>query len=370
MPDESPRAQANQGVSESSAGATGGQPAESGGLTVSAAGSATRRQLLKAGVGFAGVAAFTYGFHRTRSEILAATDGSALDDVPGTSEFVFRWTGRDLFTTEEFLTALDTELQTLGIPDATTGTALFDTIESATGIDPRTAGAVTGFGRYPRADEDYAGLLFESGAEPAAVRAQIQRGALTATSEYGGQELWGLGNSRLEWSVRLTHFGGGRYGLGTAPELEDVVDVRAGEAERIGGNVRRGLGEAEGLVRAGFVLPPAAFEGVDLPITGLAENVEYGSASLVDGELTVRLVAPSASVASDLEQTLTVLSDLERQTIVDQVGGESPLVEVVLAVLDDVETTVEGSVVRLTVADGYRVPAVLVGFLLDDAVIA
>ena len=91
--------------------------------------------------------------------------------------------------------------------------------------------------------------------------------------------------------------------------------------------------------------------------------------SLVDGVLTVKLVAPSASVAADLDQTLTVLSGLDRQTILDQIGASSPLVEVILAVLGDLETTVEGSVVRVTVADGYRVPAVLIGFLLDRAVI-
>lgn len=372
MADESPRAPAGQGEAEATPDGRGGQPADGdGGRGVTGGGgSATRRQLLKSGVGFVGVGAVAYGYQRTRSNVVPVTDGSALDDVPARSEFVFRWTGRDLFRTGAFQTALDRELEALGIADATTATELFDTVETATGVDPRSAGAVTAFGRYPRPDEDYAGLLFESSVDPEAVRAQIQqRGALTGTSEYAGQRLWGLGNDRLTWSLLLGHFESGRYGLGTAPELEDIVDVRSGGGDRIGGAVRRGLSEAEGIVRAGFVVPPAAFESVDLPLTALAENVEYGSASLVDGVLTVRLVAPSSSVATDLEQTLTALSELDRERIVDQIGGSSPLVEVVLTLLDDLETTVEGSAVRLTVADGFRVPAVLVGFLLDSAVV-
>lgn len=332
-------------------------------------GSATRRQLLKAGVGFAGVGAVSYGYHRTREDVVATTDGSALDDVPASSEFVFRWTGRELFRTEAFQTALDEELQRLDIPDATTTTELLNSMEWATGIDPRNVGPVTAFGRYPRPDQRYAALLFESSVAPEQTRDQMAaRNTLTGTSEYSGQTMLGLGSPRLKWSLLLAHLGDGRYGLGTTPELEDVVDVRGGNAQRIGGKVRRGLGEAEGIVRAGFVVPPAALEGLDLPIGGLAENVEYGSASLVDGVLTVELVAPSASVAGDLEQTLTVLSELDQQ-IIDQIGGSSPLVEVVLAVVDDLDTAVEGSIVRITVADGYRVPAVVVGYLLNSAVI-
>ena len=334
--------------------------------------STTRRQLLKAGVGFAGVGAVGYGYLRTRGDIVAATDGSQLDDVPAQSEFVFRWTGTELFETNGFQTALDEELEALGIPDATTTTELLDTIESGTGIDPRQAGAVTAFGRFPRAESNYTGLLFESGATPDEVRAQTQQqGALTGTNTYREQTLWGLGNSRLEWSLLLAHLDGDRYGLATTPELEDVIDVRNGDAARVGDSVRRGLTEADGgIVRGGFVVPPAAFADLDLPITGLAESIEYGSASLADGVLTVRLVAPSASVATDLEQTLTALSGIDRRTIIDQIGGSSPLVEVILAVLDELETTVEQSVDRITVADGYRVPAVLVAFLLERAIIA
>lgn len=332
--------------------------------------SATRRQLLKAGVGFAAVGGVGYGYFRTRSDIVAATDGSPLDDVPGRSEFVFRWTGSELFTAEGFRAALDDELAALAIADATSTTELLDTVESGTGIDPRASGAVVAFGRLPRERGNYAGLLFESSANPDGVRAEIQQqGALTTTSTYREQTLWGLGNSRLEWSLLLAHLSGDRYGLATTAELEDVIDVRTGERARLGGSVRTGLNEAgEGMVRGGFVVPPAAFEGLDLPVAGLAENIEYGSVSLADGVLTVRLVAPSGAVATDLEQTLTVLSNLDRQTIIDQIGEPSPLVEVILAVLGDLETEVEGSVVRVTVADGFRVPAVLVGFLLDSAV--
>ncbi|WP_436903149.1 hypothetical protein [Halovenus halobia] len=378
---QSPKSSASEGQPPSSGaprqsfsnGAPGGQPPTTGTSGQQAGGggeSATRRQLLKAGVGFTAVGAVGYGYLRTRSDIVAATDGSPLDDVPGRSEFVFRWTGSELFTAEGFRAALDDELAALAISDATSTTELLDTVEAGTGIDPRASGAVVAFGRLPRASRNYAGLLFESSATPENVRAEIQqRGALTTTSTYREQTLWGLGSSRLEWSLLLAHLSGDRYGLATTSELEDVVDVRNGERARLGGSVRTGLNEAgEGMIRGGFVVPSAAFEGLDLPVVGLAENIEYGSVSLGDGVLTVRLVAPSGSVATDLEQTLTALSGLDRQTIIDQIGEPSPLVEVILAVLDDLETEVEGSVVRVTVADGFRVPAVLIGFLLDSAV--
>ena len=257
MADESPRNSAGQGGPQSSPGGTAGGQAPRQAVAAGA-GNATRRQLLKAAGGFAGVGVVGYAFHRTRGDIVAATDGSAFDDVPGRSEFVFRWTGRDLFTDERFLTALDRELQALAVADATSGPELFDTVENATGLDPRTAGEVTAFGRFPRDAGNYAGLLFESETGPTTVAEQIQQqGALTGTSEYGGQTLWGLGNDRLAWSLQLAHLEGSRYCLGSRPELEAVLDVRSGDMQRVGGRVRRGLDEAGGIVRGGFVVPPA-----------------------------------------------------------------------------------------------------------------
>jgi hypothetical protein len=98
-------------------------------------GPATRRQLLKAGVGFGAVGVAGYGYLRSQDDVVAATDGSTVDDVPGRSEFVFSWTGTELFRTDGFEAAVDQELGVLSIDEAGTTGELFETISAGSAIE-------------------------------------------------------------------------------------------------------------------------------------------------------------------------------------------------------------------------------------------
>jgi hypothetical protein len=246
---------------------------------------------------------------------------------------------------------------------------LFETISSVTTLDPRELDAVSAFGELPRESDSYAGFIFDAETGPQTVRDRLDStGNLRGTGEYEGQTLWFVGNEQLTWNLVFGHLGENRYALGTRPELEDIVDVRAGEKQRVGGGVIDGLERvSEGLLRGGFVAPPAAFEALDLSITtGLAESITFGSAHVSDGTLTVTLVAPSESVAADLDQTLNALGQLDQEDIAAQVGT-APVVTVILALLEDLNTELDDSAVKVTVTDGYRVPALAVGFLLERA---
>lgn len=351
--------------------------AEQGGGAPAAGGSGsgdeeTRRQLLKAGVGLGAVGVIGYAYLRTQEEVTAATDGSTVDDVPERSEFVFSWTGRELQTDDGFVTAADQELGTLAIDGASSTSELFETITAATAIDPRELGEVSAFGGVPTESGTYAGLIFESEADPQTVRDRLaERGHLLDTVEYREQTLWVTSSDRLTWELLLGHLGEGRYALGSREELEEIIDVRAGERGRIGGKAIDGFEEAgEGLLRGGFVVPPETFANLELSFaTGLADAIEYGSARLsADGVLTVTFVAPNDSMAEDLDQTLNALGQLDRETISAQVGGSSPIVEVILTILEEIDTEVDGSSVRVTVADGFRVPAVVLGVVLERGV--
>lgn len=332
----------------------------------------TRRQLLKAGVGLGAVGAVGYGYLRSQEEVLAARDGSTLDDVPDSAEFVFSWTGSELLTAEGLQAATDPEISTLDIDGIANTTEMFDVVESTTTIDPRELGEMTGFGAIPTETETYVGLVFESDADPQTVKGRlVDRGNLQDTVEYREQTLWVVGNDGLTWDLVFGHLGDGRYALGSQTELEDIVDIRRGEARRVGGTVMDGYeNAAEGLLRGGFVVPAAAFADLDIPITaGLADSIEYGSASLSEGVLTVTLVAPDSSVAEDLDTTLNALGQLDQEDIAAQVG-DSPLVQVILTILQDLDTTVSGREVTARVSDGFRVPAILISYLLEQAVAA
>lgn len=333
---------------------------------------ATRRRLLKAGVGLLAVGGAGYGFLQTRDEVVARTDGSTLDDVPDRSEFVFSWTGSELLTDEGFQAAVDEELGLVSIDSAGTALELFETIEAATAINPQETGAVSAFGALPSGPTTYAGLLFESDTEIETVENRLaDRGHLRDTVEYRDQTLYLVETDRLVWELVLCHLGDGRYALGTRSELEDIIDIRAGDGSRINGLVIDGFDAAsEGILKGGFVVPAAAFSDLDLPIgVGIADSIEYGSAAIVDGVLSVTFVAPDESVAEDLAQTLETLGRLDREDIAPEVGADSPLVEVILTLLGEIETEVDGRDVQATVAGGFRVPAVLLSYVVDQATI-
>ncbi|MXR51053.1 hypothetical protein GRX03_05460 [Halovenus sp. WSH3] len=331
----------------------------------------TRRQVLKAGVGLGAVAAVGYGYRQSREEVFPTGDGSTLDDVPERAEFVFSWTGSELLAADGLQRATDPELAALGIEGIQTTTDVFETIEAATTIAPRELGEVSAFGTIPTESESYAGLVFESSADPETVRERLgERGNLLETAEHRGQTMWVVGNDQLTWTLALCHLSGGRYALGSRTELEDVIDVRQGEQRRLGGMVIDGFeGASDGLLRGGFVVPPAAFSALDLSITtGLADSIEYGFSSLSDGVLTVTLVAPDDGTAQDLDTTLNALGQLDRTDIAAAVG-DSPVIQVVLTILEDLNTTVNGREVTATVEDGFRVPAILISFLLEEALL-
>jgi hypothetical protein len=230
---------------------------------------------------------------------------------------------------------------------------------------------VTAFGELPRESGSYAGFIFESEIEPQTVRDRLDsHGSLRGTDEYEGKTLWLVGNDRLEWEMLLCHLGGSRYALGTAEELEDIIDVRTGEGRRVDGGVISGLDSTEdGLLVGGFVVPAEALESLDLAITtGLAEGIDFGAAVIADGSLTVTLVAPNNSAATDLDRTLNALGQLDQEDIAAQIAGDSPVIEVVLALLENLTTEVNGTAVQVTVSDGYQVPAIVASFLLERAV--
>jgi hypothetical protein len=350
-----------------------GPPPEEVGPDPETTGGETRRQLLKTGAGLGIVGVVGYAYLRSQEDVLATTDGSTVDDVPERAEFVFSWTGSELQTAEGFEAAVDEELGALTIDGAGNAAELFGTIESATGIDPRETGEVSAFGEVSTESGTYAGLIFESETDPQTVRDRLdERGHLLGTSEYRGRALWSVGNDRLTWDLVLSHLGGNRYALGTNAELEDVIDVRAGDGRRIGGAVIDGLDSTgDGLLRGGFVVPPEAFADLDLSITArLADGIEYGSAAISeDGVLTVTFVAPDSSAAEDLDQTLNALDQLDLSDILAQIDGDSAIVGVMLAILDDLDTAVDGSEVRVTIDDGFRVPAIALATLVDGAVV-
>jgi len=331
----------------------------------------TRRQLLKAGVGLGAVGAVGYAYLRSQEDVVAATNGSTVDDVPGRSEFVFSWTGTELLTADGFEAAVDQELRGLAIDDASRTAELFDTITAGTAIDPRETGEVSAFGRLSSDVGTYAGFVFESETDPETVRTRLdEQGYLLDTFEHRDRTLWLIGNERLNWDLVLCHLDGNRYALGTRAELKDIIDLRAGESQRIGGRVIDGYDSAgAGLLSGGFVVPPEAFADLDLAIaTELANSIEYGFAAIADGVLTVTFVAPDDTTAEDLDQTLNALGQLDQDDLAGQIGT-SAVAEVVLALLDDLDTERSGSEVTATVTDGFRIPALVVRTVLERALL-
>jgi len=332
----------------------------------------TRRQLLKIGgtVGLVGTLGFGYLYWNEGESSTTAT--SLPEGTPAGMEFVATGRAGELLSDQAVHTAFDDELDAQAVTTPADLESLLESVEGTTGIDPRTAGQMVGFGATGGTDGNRGGFLVESNTDPETVRSSLAAAELLRDeSEYGSYDLYTVGNNEFARTLVLCDLGGGEFAVGARHEIEGIIDVRQGTGPEAGGAIDEAVGSAPaGPLQFGFLLPEDLFERFGLGSAGSQivdlRNLAYGYGSLNGGVLSVTIRAASSSAAEDLGSQLNAIT-----TLLGAGGGEnigtlpSAIREQLLDVLGTVEVERNGRLVQLRVPDGHRLVAIVVVYLLS-----
>jgi hypothetical protein len=307
----------------------------------------------------------------------ASDDGNGphVDSVPASAEYVAYVDAAGMASDESLRSIANTALDARGEVDddapADVG-ALFEQAENDSGLDPTGVEAVTAFGTTPEnpmeADGTSAMVLSTAYDETEVVEAMEQKGAELTEETYGDTTVYAYdGNEAFESDEAaegaLAVLGDGTFAAGDRSAVEDVVDVRAGDADALDGDLKSAFEDTDD----GYVRFATATSNEELPSRNVAagrqmnvsalQTTEYvtGSFATDDGNLTttVNLVTSSESDAERtyefVDGALSVYSSLagmdgEVQDVLDAVSveqhDETVIVEYTDSV-DDVEAHVE-----------------------------
>jgi len=290
-------------------------------------------------------------------------DQPPLERVPAEADAVAHGDLAALLADPAFQSAVDDQLTTQGGAGLET---MLDTFAAETGIDFREAEDVTVFA----ASEDgaSAAAVFQPATSADEIReTAAESGRLQSEGEYGGQPLSVVSAPEFGRELVVGDLGG-EIALGSRAAVEAAIDRKRGEVDAVGGGVREGFAAAgEGVARGGFVIPEATLDALQIEgFSAVLLDVEYGYATLpedADGELSLSLAAPSEGDADSLAQALNSLPTLLASgNIVTLPAG---IDDQLLDALEGLSAEASGSVVEVTVPDGYLVVAVLLGYALS-----
>jgi len=289
-------------------------------------------------------------------------DGAQLDSVPASAEFVGYVDAAGMASDESLRSIANAALEARGEYDDDDDApadvdAMLEQAESDSGLDPESVESMTVFGtsaENPTADGSgtSAVILSASYSESELVSA-MENGSDVEFSEstYGDTTVYSYEGDE-DYEGTLAVLGDGEFALGDRSAVESVVDVRAGDADQLGGDLKTAFRntDEDGYVRMAMATPTErlAEEDVaeDAPVNVSTLNtVEYVSTSFGtgDGNVTtaVNLVAASES---DAEQTYELVDGA--LSLYSSAGGEE-----LQGGLDAVSVERNGDTVTVTHSD-------------------
>jgi hypothetical protein len=244
--------------------------------------------------------------------------GPHVDSVPASAEYV-AYVDAAGVASDDSLTAianaaLDARSEEDEDDDAPEDVeAMFEQAENDSGLDPTRVADVTSFGttaETPMADGDDRGssamVLSTSYTEDELVTAMEERDAELSEESYGDSTLYAYEGDE-DYEGVLAALGDGTFALGDRSAVEQVLDVRAGDAAALDGDLKSTFEETDddAYVRFAMATPSdetSAEVAESAPMEASAlENVTHVSGSFATGDgnvtTTIRLTAASADDA-------------------------------------------------------------------------
>jgi len=304
---------------------------------VSGDGISRQKLLLAVGIGavaIVGVVVLTGG----------SASAGAINQVPAGADTVVRL---DLTITNDRIKQLAAVAG--GAPLGGTGNATA-AFENETGIDPGPAREVVVFSDNRSANESaYGGLVLHTNADTDTAVAGIQNTTNSSyqSTTYNGRTVYAPANASNRYIGVL---GEGELVVGTQAAVRDTIDVNAGDAERVGGPLRRAYENTDnGTVRFATTAPGrwVPGEGGGFLDTEAYRKLDTASGTYYidggDAGLTLKLGASSRPNAQTVAQATRGATVIGQRTIAN---------ESVATALDSVNVSREGE----TVTVRYRQP--------------
>lgn len=284
--------------------------------------------------------------------------GPQVDSVPASAEYVAYVDAAGMASDESLRSIANAAMEARGEYDDDAPTdvdGMFEQAENESGLDPTKVEAVTAFGTTPENPMEGEGtsamVLSTSYSEDELVTAMEAQDAELTEETYGDTTLYVAEGDENDESV-LAVLGDGTFAVGDRSAVESVVDVRTGDADALGGDLKAAFENTDdGYVRFAMATPSdEASEEVtsEAPMDASAlENVSYVSGSFTtgDGNVTtaVNLVAASES---DGEQVYNLVDGaLSLYSSMGEQGSETQ------AALDAISVEQDGETVTVTHTD-------------------
>lgn len=287
--------------------------------------------------------------------------GPQLDSVPASAEYVAYVDAAGMASDESLRSIANAAMDARSEFDDDAPTdvdGMFEQAENDSGLDPSKVESMTAFGTTPESQMEGEGsaavVLSTSYTEDDLVAAMEDQGTEFTEETYGDTTLYTAEGDEANEGV-LAVLGDGTFAVGDRSAVESVVDVRDGDADGVGGDLKATFEDTdEGYVRFAMATPSeAAAPSGEQAVVGtqmdlsVLENVSYVSGSFATGggnvTTAVNLVAASESDAEQLSDLVD--GALSLYSSVGEQGGETQ------AALDAVSVAQDGETVTVTHTD-------------------
>ena len=287
--------------------------------------------------------------------------GPQLDSVPASAEYVTYVDAAGMANDESLRSIANAAMEASSEHDDDAPEdvdAMFEQAESDSGLDPSKFEDVTAFGTTPENPMEGEGtsamVLSTSYTEDELVAAMEEQDAELTEETYGDTTLYASEGDE-EYEGVLAVLGDGTFAAGDRSAVEDVLDVRAGDADALGGDLQAAFEDTDdGYVRFAMATPSQedvpsgeqAVVGNQMDVSAL-DNVSHVSGSFTTGDgnvtTTVNLVAASES---DGEQVYNLVDGaLSLYSSMGEQGSETQ------AALDAISVAQDGETVTVTHTD-------------------
>lgn len=245
------------------------------------------------------------------------SDGPQLDSVPASAEYVAYVDAAGMASDESLRAVANAALEARSEYDDDAPEdvdAMLEQTESDSGLDPEKVESVTVFGKSaedPMAGDGRAAMILSASyTEDELVSAMESKDGELTESTYGDTTLYSYESDEFDEST-LAVLGDGEFVLGDRSAVENALDVRAGDADELGGDLKSTFQNTrdDGYVRFAMAVPsddlPSEDVAGDAPLdASTLQTVEYVSMSFATGggNVTTTMHLVSAS-ESDAEQT-------------------------------------------------------------------
>lgn len=282
-----------------------------------------------------------------------------LDSVPERSEFVTSANPQALLS-DSAVEELINEQLSRRVTQRDVALSTFRTRLDGLGLDIESVRRVIAFGAMTVTSPQYFAAILQTEWTAQSVRDGLTQAQPTVTEdEYKGTTVFTIDSNRLPWLVYVCELDDGEFAVGTKPEIEDVIDIYAGQADSISGDANAAFTSAQQApVRFGFDVPSDVLEQfeLDLPISESIEEIEYGFGSVDQNSHSIRVVlrTDSSSAAERLTSQLDFFVSVAQNQLgnTDSIDVSADVSQQLSDVFERMQIETRGSEVIVRITDG------------------